>query len=69
MAAALLFWGMRRLLRKRQWAKAVSCQNIISNVSGMGVSVAWMPEPVTQTLGTSLGRVSCHSSVGHVVVE
>ncbi|CAK9044241.1 Calcium-dependent protein kinase 2 (PfCDPK2) [Durusdinium trenchii] len=38
-AAAIVVWGMRRLLRKKRFAKAVSCQNFISNVSDIGVSV------------------------------
>lgn len=40
-AAAIVVWGMRRLLRKKRFAKAVSCQNFISNVSDIGVSVPW----------------------------
>ncbi|CAL1169936.1 unnamed protein product [Cladocopium goreaui] len=61
-AAALLFWGMRRLLRKRQWAKAVSCQNIISNVSGMGVSVKnVLVSTMTSFAGTPASNVT-HSS-------
>lgn len=39
-AAALMIWGMRRLLRRRQWAKSVSCQNLLSNISDAGLNAS-----------------------------
>jgi len=63
-AAALLFWGMRRLLRRRQWAKAVSCQNFISNVSGLGVSVKnVVVSTMTSFVGTPASNVTNSSGI------